>query len=199
MKIVREPKQERSIEKKNRIIRAGYDLFSEVGYYNTNTAEIAKKAGVSTGIVYGYFKDKRDILLSVLEFYLDEITAPVMERLSALTPPVNYDVLVPEILELTLQAHKKHAKIHEALHSMTHTDQVVCEKFTELEDELTLAVSNKLSLCGEKIENSREKAHLAINIIQSHSHECICDEHCYIDYPVMREIVEKTLIALFKN
>ena len=47
-KTVREPKQERSIEKKNKIIKAGYDLFSEVGYYNTNTAQIAKKAGVST-------------------------------------------------------------------------------------------------------------------------------------------------------
>ena len=30
---VREPRQERSIEKKNRIIEAGYELFSEVGYY----------------------------------------------------------------------------------------------------------------------------------------------------------------------
>ena len=54
-KEIREPRQERSIEKKNKIIRAGYELFSEVGYYNTNTAEIARRAGVSTGIVYGYF------------------------------------------------------------------------------------------------------------------------------------------------
>ena len=40
---VREPKQERSIEKKNKIVQAGYELFSQVGYYNTNTAQIAKK------------------------------------------------------------------------------------------------------------------------------------------------------------
>ncbi|MDE6302929.1 MAG: TetR/AcrR family transcriptional regulator [Clostridia bacterium] len=52
---VREPKQERSIEKKNKIVQAGYELFSEVGYHSTNTAQIAKRAGVSTGIVYGYF------------------------------------------------------------------------------------------------------------------------------------------------
>lgn len=198
-KTVREPKQERSIEKKNKIIKAGYDLFSEVGYYNTNTAQIAKKAGVSTGIVYGYFKDKRDILLSVLEIYLDEIVEPIMHLLSQLTCPINYEQLVPEILSLTMRAHKEHSKIHEALHAMTPTDEAVNQKFIELEDELTLAVSNKLSLCGEKIENSREKVHLAINIIQSHSHECIYDEHCYIDYPVMRTIVEKTLIDLFKN
>ncbi len=41
---IRVPQQERSIEKKNKIIQAGYQLFSEVGYYGTNTAEIAKRA-----------------------------------------------------------------------------------------------------------------------------------------------------------
>ena len=59
---VRIPKQKRSIEKKDAIIRASYTLFCEKGYYKTNTAEIAKMAGVSTGIVYSYFQDKKDIL-----------------------------------------------------------------------------------------------------------------------------------------
>ena len=43
---IREPVQKRSIEKKEKIIKAGFDLICEKGYYNTNTAEIAKKAGV---------------------------------------------------------------------------------------------------------------------------------------------------------
>ena len=73
---VRQPQQERSIEKKNKIIEAGYQLFSEVGYYGTNTVEIAKRAGVSTGIVYGYFQDKRDILICVLEIYINKVFAP---------------------------------------------------------------------------------------------------------------------------
>lgn len=75
-KTVREPQQERSIEKKNRIISAGYELFSELGYYNTNTAMIAKRAGVSTGIVYGYFRDKKDILREVTALYMQRITNP---------------------------------------------------------------------------------------------------------------------------
>ena len=50
---VREPQQERSIEKKNKIISAAYEVFAEVGYYGANTTDIAKRAGVSTGIVYG--------------------------------------------------------------------------------------------------------------------------------------------------
>ena len=60
---IREPKQKRAIEKKEKIIKAGFDLICQNGYHNTNTAEIAKRAGVSTGIVYQYFKDKYDIFI----------------------------------------------------------------------------------------------------------------------------------------
>ena len=41
-----------SLEKKEKIIKAGFNLMCKKGYYNTNTVEIAKFAGVSTGIVY---------------------------------------------------------------------------------------------------------------------------------------------------
>ena len=63
---VRNPIQKRSIEKKEKIIEAGFELICEKGYYNTNTVEIAKKAGVSTGIVYQYFNDKHDIFIEAL-------------------------------------------------------------------------------------------------------------------------------------
>ena len=60
---IREPIQKRSIETKEKIIEAGFELICNDGYYKTNTSKIAKKAGVSTGIVYQYFKDKYDILI----------------------------------------------------------------------------------------------------------------------------------------
>ncbi len=41
-----------SLEKEEKIIKAGFDLMCKKGYYNTNTVEIAKFAGVSTWIVY---------------------------------------------------------------------------------------------------------------------------------------------------
>jgi len=67
---IREPRQERAKLKKDAIIKAAYKIFSEVGYYNTNTADIAKAAKVSTGIVYGYFKDKKTSYSMLLRFIL---------------------------------------------------------------------------------------------------------------------------------
>ena len=196
---VREPKQERSIEKKNKIVQAGFELFSQVGYYNTNTAEIAKRAGVSTGIVYGYFKDKRDILLDFLEIYVKEAFAPVLDMINGLTAPVNFEDTIKHVLDGAIEIHKKYANIHEALHAMSYSDEAVNSKFISLEDEITLAIANKFADLGVKKENLTERIHFAMNIVQSFSHEFVYDHHTYIDYDAMRNIVQNTLVALFEN
>lgn len=194
---VREPKQERSIEKKNKILQAGYELFSNVGYYSTNTAQIAKRAGVSTGIVYGYFKDKRDILLDVLGIYVERAFSPVLKLIDSLKAPINYYVLANDVLDNAIDIHRNNAKIHEALHSMSHTDTDVNARFIELEDSITLRISNKLAALGADAPNLTERVHFAMDIVQSFSHEWIFDNHPYIDYAAMRTIVENTLVALF--
>ena len=197
--IVREPRQERSIEKKNRIIDAGYQLFSEVGYYGTNTAEIAKRANVSTGIVYGYFQDKRDILISVLGIYIGKVFEPILKLFDKLSAPIDYCSLMPNIIDLIIKTHKKHAKIHEVLHSLSSTDEVVNSEFLALEDSITNKINDRLVALGETKENLMEKIHFAMNIIQSFAHEYVFDKHDYIDYFAMREMVISTLINLFKN
>ncbi len=196
-KTVREPQQERSIEKKNKIIQAGYDLFSEVGYYGTNTAEIAKRAGVSTGIVYGYFSDKRDIMISVLEIYLDKVVGPLLKTFSALKAPLDVNTLVQKVIDEVIKIHKRNNKIHEALHSLSSSDEAVNAKFMELEDGLTVKISNSLVAIGFKKENIQEKVHFAMNILQSFAHEYVFDKHEYIDYFVMREMVTNTIINIF--
>jgi AcrR family transcriptional regulator len=194
---VRNPKQERSIEKKNKIIEAGYELFSEVGYYGTNTVEIAKKAGVSTGIVYGYFQDKRDILICVLEIYINNVFAPLLKVFDKLVAPVDYNELIPKVIDLTIKTRKKHAKMHETLHSLAGSDEAVNAQFIALEDDITIKIANKLTALGESTDNLNEKIHLSMDIIQSFSHEYVFDKHEYIDYLIMKDMVVKTIVNLF--
>ena len=92
--------------------KAGYELFAEKGYFNTNTAEIAKRAGVSTGIVYGYFHDKRDILLEVLDIYIEDVFSPILVLFDNVDTGLNFNNLVPTILETVVKTHKDHAAIH---------------------------------------------------------------------------------------
>lgn len=194
---VREPQQGRSIEKKNKIIQAGYELFTEVGYYGTNTVEIAKRAGVSTGIVYGYFTDKRDILICVLKIYIEQVSLPIIEVMSSARKN-SLTELVNIVIEKTINIHQENAKLHNTLHSLATTDEAVNAEFISLENNLTQQVSQQLVELGVKANNIVEKTHLAMNIVQSFAHEYVFDNHSYIDYPKMKEIVCKTLVSLFE-
>ena len=60
-KQVRKPKQKRSLEKMELIRSSARTLFSEKGYFSTTTNEIARRAGISIGTLYSYYRDKTDI------------------------------------------------------------------------------------------------------------------------------------------
>ncbi len=195
---VREPKQERSIEKKNKIIQAGYELFSEAGYYGTNTQEIAKRAGVSTGIVYGYFKDKRDILICVLNIYIERVSKPLMDIMQDLRAPLDFKKAASSVVQKTIEMHTENAKLHNALHSLSATDELVQNEFIALETRITERISCRLKELGVPEKALIEKVHIAMNLVQSFAHEYVFDNHEYINYSVMREIVIVSVAKMFE-
>ena len=70
---IREPIKKSSIEKKERIIKKGFELMCEKGYHNVNTVDIAKYSNVLTGIIYQYFNDKKDIFVEGVKDYANNI------------------------------------------------------------------------------------------------------------------------------
>ncbi len=195
---IREPRQKRAIEKKNKIISSGYKLFSEVGYHSTTTADIAKDAGVSTGIVYGYFRDKRDILLDILDIYIDDTFRPIFEIFDEATV-ADAKKLMTDIVEGAVRTHQQNAKMHEVLHSLQSTDEAVNKKFLALEDDITLKLAEKLKAAGVEIENPLEKIHVGMNVVQSFAHEYVFDHHRYLNYDVMKTVVIDFLVNLIQN
>ena len=194
--IVREPKQKRSIEKKERIIRAGYDLFAEKGYFNTNTAEIAKAAGVSTGIVYGYFHDKRDILLEALDIYVRIVFTPIFSLLDDFSAP-DFKRIIPLVIDRGVAAHRENAAMHRTLHALSAEDELVAARFASLEEEMTRSLSERLISWGYPSDRLYEKVHTAIIVVQSFAHEAVYDHHDYINYDEMRAIVVEMLERIF--
>ena len=60
---------------RSKIIKISRRLFLEQGYENTTVRQILKKAGLSTGSLYHFFKNKEEILLFSLKEALLEISS----------------------------------------------------------------------------------------------------------------------------
>lgn len=60
------PVQDRADVTRNDILEAALEVFSEKGYSGANTKNIAAAAGVATGSVYRYFKNKKIIFVEVI-------------------------------------------------------------------------------------------------------------------------------------
>ncbi len=77
----RKPLQARAQRTRERVLEAAVLCFESHGFDETTTAMIAQRADVAVGTVYGYFKDKREILLELLDTLVREEADAVIARL----------------------------------------------------------------------------------------------------------------------
>lgn len=54
-------------ERKEKILEVGIEEFSSKGYKNANINVIAKKAGISIGLMYKYFSTKEDLFITCIQ------------------------------------------------------------------------------------------------------------------------------------
>lgn len=194
---IREPIQKRSIEKKEKIIQAGFELICKKGYYNTNTAEIAKVAGVSTGIVYQYFKDKHDILIEGIALYANSIFYPMLlianKNVKTNINKENISSILRDMINKFIKNHKLSKTAHEEIIAMTHSDQEVAKIFHDSEMEMANKVTTLLLENGFESENLSEKVHVAIGMIDNLCHEIVYHKHKELNYNKMIDIVVKSI------
>ena len=195
---IRKPVQKRSIETKEKILKAGFDLICEKGYYNTNTAEIAKAANVSTGIVYQYFKDKHDILIESIQRYGSSVLLPMMEILENDFSVDNLDNILEKIIHSLIKSHNLSSSAHNEIMALASTDEQVAKIFQDSEIELTNKLIDILTQNGLKFDNMREKVHIVINLVDDLCHEVAYHKHESMNYDIMTNVVIDCVVNLFK-
>ena len=196
---IREPKQQRSIEKKRRIVEAGFKLFGEKGYYNTNTAEIAKAAGVSTGIVYNYFKDKKDIFIEALKFFGESMITPLYNYLAALKQPLNLVELLNYLIDFCTHSHTLSRQANDEMMAMSYTDKEVREYFCYFEVSTANKIVEIMAQHGLKPTNAHEKVHIAMWMIESYCHEVNYHKHDYMNYEIMKQEIIQAIITMMSS
>ncbi|MCK9364072.1 MAG: TetR/AcrR family transcriptional regulator [Syntrophales bacterium] len=69
------------------LTKAAYKVVGEKGYSDFTIRDIAEEAGLSTGLVHYYFKNKADLLFKLLKEMNAKLSNNLQRALSALTEP----------------------------------------------------------------------------------------------------------------
>ena len=196
---IREPVQKRAIEKRERILKNGFQLMCEKGYHNVDCIAIANSAEVSTGTVYQYFKDKKDVFLQGLKLYTKEKLFPILEYQNKKIENQNPHEVIEKIIDATIQKHYMTKKSHEEIMAMKHSDKDVAKIFQEFEMEATNTLVEILENNKITLPNTYERAHLIITWVDDLCHEVIYHKHKEIDCDIMKEIVIDSILHLIQK
>jgi AcrR family transcriptional regulator len=69
-------------QKREAVAEAAFELFLKEGFHRTTTRDIARRAGVSAGAPFTYFKDKEDILFHIVSQEQDRAGEQLVDTLS---------------------------------------------------------------------------------------------------------------------
>lgn len=197
---VREPIKKNSIAKKNKIIADGFELICKQGYHNVSCVDIAKYCHVSTGIIYQYFKDKRDIFIEGVKIYSDKIMFPIIKSIKdEHINKNNLEELINKIIKETIKQNTITKKAHQELMSMSCLDEEVADIFQNKEIEVSHYFIDILRANGFNNEHLHEKVHLIINLIDNLSHEIVYHKHEHINYDEMIRETVKIIVIILKE
>lgn len=89
----------RDKETKNKLLECAREEFMEKGYMNASLRNICKKAEVTTGALYFFFKDKDDLFQSLVKDTVEELQQIMLKHFQGEQELAVKGMITPEVLE----------------------------------------------------------------------------------------------------
>ena len=86
--------------KKELIMNAALEEFAEYGYHATSINNISKKANVSKGLLYNYFKSKEDLLKAIMISGLDVLIDIFDPNKDGFLTENEFDFIIDKVFDL---------------------------------------------------------------------------------------------------
>ncbi len=150
-------------KKHKKILGAAVKIFAKKGFHNSRISEVAKEAGVASGTIYLYFKNKDDILISVFEESLEKLIEDVTTEIEKIEDPkkqlkrfielhlgmLKNNKQLAEVLQVELRQSHKFMKEYEPKHWIRYLDIIasILKKGQEkgiFNSELSLGIFKRL-------------------------------------------------------
>lgn len=123
----------------DRLLAAAAELFAEKGFDDTQTPDIAERAGVSVGTFYRYFSDKRQAFIELIKNHLQESYDSVMgnltpELFSATRTPKDRRATVEQVIEILFAHTAQNPPLHRVFLALSLRDEEVAQLRVDYEE-----------------------------------------------------------------
>lgn len=144
--VVEDP--ERVEKRRHQIVEAATELFSSQGFYKTTIKDIAHRAGISTGLVYLYVREKEDVLLLVLLQVVDAYAQEIPRAMEGVADPL--DRLVRAVVAYCRVVDRHRAATVLAYRSTKSLTPDRRELIQQRETETNEIIADAIALCMKK-------------------------------------------------
>jgi AcrR family transcriptional regulator len=197
----RMPRQSRSMETKENILEAAQELFSKKGFFRTNSKEIAVKAKVAVGSFYAYFKDKKAVLMELLQIHNRKISDSIFLFQNAYDESEkNEKNFLLSMIDNVIKAHDSQPDFHKDIDFLIYNDRDIKNMMKEFNEitfektkELLLHFKNKL-----RIKDLDAAALLINRTIEDIVHAIKYDNEPIEKERLISELADMLLLYLFK-
>ncbi len=86
-------------DRRNQILEAALEVFADKGFDRATNRDIARRAGITPGLIYHYFKSKQAVLLEAIEKYSPlKVIRSVTAEMHQMSPEAFLSLVVREVL-----------------------------------------------------------------------------------------------------
>jgi len=144
--------------KRTKIVDAATKVFAEKGYHYATMSEIAKEAGMSTGLIYSYFENKLDILLSIIRIFWKKINRLNQDKFITVKDPLDKILIILQNFEdLLIKDEKALCQVKVLNEALPHIFMIKDKRLQEKRYEIILNNKELIDTIDEIITDGQKK------------------------------------------
>lgn len=117
--------------RKSLIMDTALELFANEGYYPTSISKIAKKAGISKGLMYNYFISKEQLIREIIDKGIQDLAITFDRDEDGVLTEMEFQFMINRVFEI-LQGNIRYWKLYFSLIMQASVHRLVHEGFANL-------------------------------------------------------------------
>jgi AcrR family transcriptional regulator len=181
------------------LTRAAYKVVGEKGYSDFTIKDIAREAGLSTGLVHYYFKNKEDLLFKLLKGMNDNLKRDLNKALTVLDDP--QEKLLAFCNEAFDLVHKEKAYFSVLVDFVAQINrnrrihQAMVKLFQSYRDEIVAILKEGVAKGVFAVADVQLTSVIIVSLIQGNIFQHLIDQEAF-DYSMYMEKTKEQIFSL---